>query len=148
MAHAGGRPTKYRGEKTLRLTRQYLVDCQDMIEIIGGDNKPHLKVNLPTMCGLARLLEVDDETLLTWARQNPKFHATIAALKQQQQQILLNKGLSGDYNSTIAKLILSNNHGYRERTEVDARIVEEQILISPEERKKLEAFINARKSEI
>jgi curved DNA-binding protein CbpA len=35
----------------------------------------------------------------------------------EQKQRLLNKGASGEYNSTIAKLILSANHGMAEKKE-------------------------------
>jgi hypothetical protein len=40
-------------------------------------------------------------------------------IKDIQRERLLYNGLSGDYNSTIAKLVLSANHGMSEKSEVD-----------------------------
>jgi hypothetical protein len=38
-----------------------------------------------------------------------------------EKHTLINKGLRGLYNSTIAKLILSSNHGLREGTDITTR---------------------------
>ena len=54
-----------------------------------------------------------------WAKLNPKFKVVLERLNDRQAEQLINNGLAGTYNSTIAKMLLSAKHGIHERTEVD-----------------------------
>lgn len=121
-----GRPTDYTPEMVQR-AKEYLDGCEDVeIDRIKQANtekgyemyETKLKVNLPTIQGLARYLGVNQDTVYEWAKIYPEFSETLEDIRNEQAQRLLNKGLSGDYNSTIAKLILSSNHGFRERTDL------------------------------
>ena len=76
-----------------------------------------LKVKLPTIVGFAIYLGVSEKTLYNWANANSEFKAALSKIKNEQKQRLINSGLSGTYNSTIAKLILSSNHGMKERVD-------------------------------
>lgn len=76
-----------------------------------------LKVKLPTIVGFALYLGVVEKTLHNWANEYPEFRVALDKIKSEQRQRLINSGLSGEYNSTIAKLILSSNHGMRERVD-------------------------------
>ena len=76
-----------------------------------------LKVKLPTIVGFATYLGVSEKSLYNWAKANKYFRIALDKIKNEQKQRLLNSGLSGDYNSTIAKLILSSNHGMKERVD-------------------------------
>ena len=76
-----------------------------------------LKVKLPTIGGFATYLGVCEMTLYNWAESNKSFRIALDKIKNEQKQRLLNSGLSGDYSSTIAKLILSSNHGMKERVD-------------------------------
>lgn len=78
-----------------------------------------LQVKLPTIEGLASFLGVNKTTLYEWEKDHPEFSNALDQIRQEQAQRLINNGLSGDYNSTIAKLILSSNHGMRERVDSD-----------------------------
>lgn len=111
MANLGGRPTDYSLE-ILNKAQKYLKQCKD--EVI--ENK--LRVDLPSIEGLAIYLKVHRDTLYEWAKIHPGISDTLEEIKAEQAKRLLNKGLSGEYNSTIAKLILSSNHGMKEKTDV------------------------------
>lgn len=72
---------------------------------------------LPTVEGLALFTGIPRRTLYTWAEDSAKsdFSHTLDILKATQHKMLFEKGLTGDYNSTIAKLGLSANHGMHEK---------------------------------
>jgi hypothetical protein len=76
-----------------------------------------LKVKLPTIYGFATYLGVTEKTLQNWGNNNKEFRIALDKIKNEQKQRLINSGLAGDYNSTIAKLILSSDHGMKERTD-------------------------------
>lgn len=110
---AGGRPLKYEGEETLRKGLEYIESCKDE-PIVNDDGKLlYLNVNLPKIAGLAKKLDVRRETIHDWARKYPEFSHIVEKCLSEQEEVLVNKGLSGQYNPTIAKLLLTK-HGYRE----------------------------------
>lgn len=125
MIHAGGRPSKYE-EVFIEKVDEYLELHQDKeIHVVKQssdkyemfDNK--LKVDLPTIEGFASFLGVNKTSLYEWEKEHEGFSNALDKIRQEQQKRLINNGLSGDYNPTIAKLILSANHGMREKTETD-----------------------------
>ena len=124
MAHAGGRPTDYDIVETIRKAEEYLASCVDeeyqLIKTEGDksttwENK--LRVKLPTIEGLANYLDTSRDTLYEWEKEKPEFSDILRKLRQEQADRLMNRGISGDYNSTIAKVLLTK-HGYREGTDV------------------------------
>lgn len=125
MTNLGGRPTLY-SEEILEKTQSYLEECKDeeIPEVVGLSAKGtelyknKLRVNLPTIQGLSSYLKVNQDTLYEWAKVHPEFSETLANIKAEQAKRLMNSGLSGDYNPTIAKLMLSSNHGMREGTDI------------------------------
>lgn len=120
-----GRPTKY-DKKYISKIDMYLKICQDEEKQVVKqssekyemfDNK--LKVKLPTIDGFARFINIPKRTLYEWKDKHPDFSHSLDKIVTEQQERLINSGLSGEYNSTIAKLILSSNHGMREKSETD-----------------------------
>ena len=97
-----GQPTKYNDE-VLAKAMGYLEDCPDTI---------------PSAVGLAVHLKVARKTLYNWAAMegNTEFSGLMNLVNDAQHHQALNKGLSGDYNSAITKLVLAN-HGYHEKQE-------------------------------
>jgi len=114
-----GRPTLYT-EDILSKTKEYLDSCEDTeIERESGQRTEYrLNVKLPTVQGLAVYLGVSRDTIYEWASKHPEFSDTIELLQAEQADKLINQGLAGNYNSTIAKLMLSSNHGMREKSDV------------------------------
>jgi DNA-packaging protein gp3 len=110
---SAGRPTEYKPEYCEQ-AEVYLMDSEDTLTERGK-----LQVKLPTTDGFARFLGVARSSLYLWEKSHPEFSDALDKIRNEQQERLLNMGLSGDYNPTIAKLVLSSNHGMREKTETD-----------------------------
>jgi len=104
------RPTKYQ-KKFVKDADKYLAEHKD-------ETEKKLKVKLPTIEGFAQYIGVHKSTLYEWEVEYDEFSDALEKIRAEQQQRLINMGLSGDYNSTIAKLILSSNHGMREKSDV------------------------------
>lgn len=121
-----GRPTKYLEEYNNKVD-EYLELHQDKeLERVGLKSEKGyekidyvLRVNLPTIEGFARFIGVNKTTLYEWDKKYPDFSNSLDKIRIEQQTRLINEGLAGNYNPTIAKLILSSNHGMREKTEQD-----------------------------
>lgn len=121
MAHAGGRPTEY-SEEILEKTREYIDSCEDeQIQLVKQSNEQKgyemyenkLKVKLPSIEGLSLFLKVSRQRIYDWENKFNEFRDIIEELRAKQAKVLLENGLSGDYNPTITKVILTK-HGYRE----------------------------------
>jgi hypothetical protein len=113
------RPTDYTPE-LLEKANQYLLSCEDEEIERGSDERPtyKIRVKLPTIEGLARFIDVHRDTLYEWAKIHPEFSDILESIKAEQANKLINNGLSGDYNPTIAKLLLTK-HGYSDKIEQD-----------------------------
>ena len=108
-----GRPTKYNDEM-----------LQRCIKYANGGYEQEGDI-IPSMAGLSVALGVVTSTLYEWVKKYPQFSNMFADLMANQQRILLNGGMSGQFNSTITKLVLSK-HGYSDRVEqvIDHRTTE------------------------
>ena len=117
MAHAGGRPSKYKPE--------YVAKVAEYIETTGRE-----QTSLPTIQGFAVYIGVWTQRVEAWAKKFPKFRGALKKLKAVQAEQLINDGIYGgkEVNSTIVKLMLMNNHGMREKTENDNRQTGEVIV--------------------
>lgn len=132
---AGGRPTKYKPEYCQKVD-DYLVENQDEVEaVVESENEQtgrtrydrRFKVRLPTIEGFASYLDVSKQTLYNWSEEHKEFLDSLGKIEREQHSRLVNEGLAGNYNPTIAKLILTNNHGMSEKTETDITSKGEQI---------------------
>lgn len=118
-----GRPTKYSLD-ILKRTKEYIESCEDETTELftgytrnGGEMfKEKLVVKLPNIEGLAYTLKISKDTIYEWCKIHKDFSDVIKDLLAKQANVLLTKGLSGDYNPTIAKVLLTK-HGYREGIE-------------------------------
>lgn len=102
-----GRPTKYKDEyATTEFLAGFLKHCKHTGELVS-------------LCGLACYCEVCEDTIQEWQKVHPEFSVSLSKIKQLSKQMLINKGLDSTYNSTIAKLILSSNHGMVEKRDLN-----------------------------
>ncbi len=73
---------------------------------------------VPTAAGLACFLGVARSRIYAWAEEDPDFQDMLGAIQAKQERMLVNRGLTGDFNATITKLMLAK-HGYTDKSEVD-----------------------------
>jgi hypothetical protein len=123
---AGGRPTDY-SEEIIQKSKDYIASCEDeLTSVISGQSdsftkyEQKLKVKIPTIEGLALYLKITRTSLYLWEKEHVEFSYILEELRQKQADRLFSNGLSGDYNSTIAKVLLTK-HGYTDKTEVDQK---------------------------
>lgn len=137
-----GRPTKYTtDEDMVAKVEEYLEGCVDVEREL--DKGYAIKVNLPKRVGLANFLNVQEETLVNWGEEHPQFLSALKKLDHLQQERLIDSGLSGDYNPTIAKLILSANHGMAEKTQQDITSGGEKLdSVDKETKHKIDTILN------
>jgi hypothetical protein len=104
---SGGRPSKYNSEEhggdTVARVKEYMADCPDV---------------LPSIAGLACYLKISRETIHQWKKdeEKPAFSDILGTLLAEQERQCVNGALGGDYNATIAKLLLGK-HGYSDKSE-------------------------------
>lgn len=121
-----GRPTLYNNDILIK-TQEYIDSCEDEVTEFHktrGDKSDSfdriIKVKLPTIEGLALHLNLNKDTMYDWREKHQEFSDLIDILLKKQADMLISKGLSGDYNPTIAKVLLTK-HGYREGTELTGK---------------------------
>ena len=102
-----GRPTKY-NKDILTKSEEYLFNY----EVLGDP--------IPTIAGLACELKVSRGTLYDWAAEEGKeeFSNILEAIMAKQERVLANKGLTGDFNPNITKMMLTK-HGYSDKQDVN-----------------------------
>lgn len=105
---SAGRPTDYTPE-LLEKAEWYVSggykDCGDVV---------------PTIAGLAIEINISRGTCHEWQNHDDKwrFSDIIDKLKKAQERELVNKGLTGDYNPQITKVMMAR-HGYSDKQEID-----------------------------
>jgi hypothetical protein len=133
---AGGRPTTYKPEYCACVDHYLAQQKDEHINYVTLDGKAatgyqaRVKVHLPTIEGFALFLNVAVSTLYEWRGEHKQFSEALGRIVAEQKKRLIDSGLSGDYNSTIAKLILSANHDMREKADVtsDGKAIPTPIL--------------------
>jgi len=102
-----GRPSKY-NDDTVKKAKEYLEGIEKSDEAV------------PTVAGLSLALDVCRDTVYDWAGQEDKaeFSYIVKRLLAKQELMLASKGLEGDFNASMAKLMLSK-HGYSEKQDVN-----------------------------
>ena len=99
-----GRPSKY-NESLQEQAEAYLYNWME-------------RDSVPSRVGLCVWLGIVKSTSQEWERDYPEFSATLSAVETLQEYVTVNKGITGEFNSTIVKLILAN-HGYSDKQAVD-----------------------------
>jgi hypothetical protein len=112
-----GRPTKY-SDALLAKANEYL----EKYDVLTNDVMPS-HIGLFLYLGISRACGYD------WANDERKkeFSDILEKCNMIQQQVLLNNGLNGTFNSNITKLALGK-HGYTEKQEVTGQTT--TVLIS------------------
>lgn len=107
------RPYTYSAEY-IKQVEGYLAMSQDVFDTVT--NKM-VRVRIPSIEGFARYIGVHKSTVYEWKEKEPEFSDALELIELEQKERLMNNGLFGTYNSTIAKLMLSANHDMKERVD-------------------------------
>lgn len=134
---ATGRPTKYSAQ-IVKKTYEYINRTRDEFynyqKGFGATDTYERRVmaDMPSLEGLALYLNVHRDTVHLWSTKYPSFSDALDILLAVQKERLINRGLSGDYNPLITKLILSANHGMKERVDntTDDKPIEAPVTIN------------------
>jgi hypothetical protein len=105
MSNPVGRPSLLTPELKER-AKQYLYDFSGQGDVI------------PSAAGLACWLGISKASVYNFGEQDPEFLDTLNAIQAKQETLTLNNGITGVFNSTIAKLVLAN-HGYSDKVQQD-----------------------------
>jgi len=105
-----GRPTDY-NEEVLEKAKEYLETYENLGEVI------------PSVEGLACFIEIARSTIYEWIGQEDKkdFSDIVERILAHQGKTLANKGLKGEFNPTIAKLMMGK-HGYKDSSENETKL--------------------------
>ena len=103
---SGGRPTLYTPE-ILEKANTYLTEWSMVGDMI------------PSVEGLALYINIARSTIYNWEKDEDKteFMDILEKINERQKQTLINKGLSGEFNSNITKLVLGK-HGLSDKREL------------------------------
>lgn len=99
-----GRPTKY--------TQEILDTAYNYLE-----NYSEYGV-VPSTARLARILNIARSRVYEWGNEYPEFKDILESIQAEQEAMLIDNGLTGDFVSPITKLLLTK-HGYTDRIEQD-----------------------------
>lgn len=107
-----GRPTRY--------TKALVAKAWDYV-----DNFEKHGHAIPSVVGLCKVLNRGKSTVYDWAKDpNKEFSDILEAINENQELVTFNKSLKGEYNASIAKLLLGK-HGYHDKTDINAAVAEQ-----------------------
>ena len=105
MANPVGRPPKYIPE--------WCIKADEYLETVKKNPKHLAKIE-----SFCIFLDIGKNTAYETAKIHPEFQDALEKIMRYQAEQLIDDSLYGDANATIAKLLLQNNHGMREKTDV------------------------------
>ncbi len=73
---------------------------------------------IPTIEGMAYYLEIARSSLYKYEGESSEFSDIAERVRQLQAKMLINGGLMGDFNASIAKVMMTK-HGYSDKQEID-----------------------------
>lgn len=119
-----GRPTEY-DPKYIKKVDDYLKQCRDkkrLFHKVRGEKSDSyeevIKVKLPSVEDFAGYLGVTRQTIYNWRDAHDDFGYVLEKIDNEQRTRLINGGLEGTYSPVISKLMLSSNHGMREKSDL------------------------------
>lgn len=126
-APPAGSPSRYKPEY-VRKVDEYIEKCEDeFYDYIKSENangetrEQKIRVSLPTRQGFANFIGVSFSNLTEWYAI-PEMAIALQKIDAVQFTRLVNNGLSGSYNPSITKMLLSSNHGMSDNTKVEGEV--------------------------
>lgn len=144
------RPTKLTPE-LIEKAKTYLPTCHATpIETEKGGIS-YVDVKLPKLVDLALLLQINKDTITEWCKGtddlSQEFSVIVKEIQQEQEKMLIDKGLGGLFQPKTLGMILSK-HGYADRIEQDVTSGGEKIVMTPEKLALTQEFENKLKEQL
>lgn len=96
-------------------------------EYIGNDKEKNYQFHqhvVPSIVGLCRVINISRSAIYRWAEEEGnEFKDILEEIMDSQHFELANKGLAGDTNAAITKLMLTK-HGYSDKQETEHSVPE------------------------
>jgi hypothetical protein len=97
-----GRPSKYK--------KSY---CKAIVDYFqSGSIK-----SFPTVSGFASSIDVSKDTIYTWSKIHPEFSDSLSRAQAYAENLLIQGGMTGSFNSNFCKFVGQNFFGLSEKTE-------------------------------
>lgn len=134
MAHAGGRPTKYRKKFAKDIINYFNVKFTRTVKEVfyykNGDTKEkevEVANELPLFSGFANFIGVNKDTIVEWSEAKtksgklkyPEFSVAYKKAKEMQERMWTNNSLRGLYNPAFTIFMGKNVFGWHDKQEVD-----------------------------
>ena len=103
--NVGGCPSKL-DDELIAKAEEYIYDFRSNDDVV------------PSVAGLACYLEISRSSVYNYKGQSNRFLDIVERVELLQEKMLINGGLMGDFNASIAKLMMTK-HGYSDKQEVD-----------------------------
>lgn len=118
-----GRPTDYRKKYCREIIDYFEVEYQEFEEQVASQGKAvTVKKNrltkFPTIEGFCVEIGITKETLHRWVKKHEEFSDAYKIAKQKQKQILVQGGLTSEFNSSFAKFVAVNCTDLVDKSEV------------------------------
>ena len=85
---------------------------------------------IPTIAGLACYVGKNRDSIYQYKKESAEFSDILDGIMRLQESKLINQGLTGAFNSTITKLILTK-HGYSDKVETDLKSSDNSMTPAP-----------------
>lgn len=105
-----GRPTKY-NEEVLSIAQFYVQQCQH-------------DQQMPFIEELALALEVNEDTVVEWAKEHDEFSVAVKKLKMLQKLYLKKGALGKKLHPSLSIFLLKANHGMNEEDTAEQKPME------------------------
>src|SRR6056300_1434746 len=110
---SGGRPTKYKPEYCQKIIDYFNVP---LTERVGAKKEAS---ELPMLIGFAMEIGVSYETILEWTKVHEEFSHAYKSAKRLQEKLIAANAMNNRYNAYFAQFMLKNNHGWKDKQEVE-----------------------------
>ena len=134
-------------QKFERAIAHYKIDLAKATKYLSDFQ--HHKAQFPSLTGLALYMGVCRATIYNWARdeRKPGFADLLLQIELIQHEMLIGQGLTGEYNSTIVKLVLAK-HGYHDKAETRISVTDVSKLSEEEIDQRLKELENKNKESL
>lgn len=124
-----GRPTKYHDGMVSDIAT-YIDQFEDTNDALSEEEETPKKAILPSLSGLAKYLNITNETLNQWEKQidengnlaKPDFSDAVKQVRQLCEVTLTNKSLTGEFKAAPAIFLLKNYCNMTDKTETTQTI--------------------------